>query len=62
VLTNVKQDPPNVACSAGSGWQYSSDSKQIILCGASCEAVKADPGGKMQVLFGCDTKVGEPPK
>ena len=62
VVTNVTQDPPNVACSAGSGWQYSSDNKQINLCGAACEAVKADPGGKMQVLFGCDTKVGEPPK
>jgi hypothetical protein len=24
--------------------------------------VKADPGGKLQVLFGCATEVGMPPK
>jgi len=62
VTTSIKQDPQGVACSAGSGWQYSADGKQINLCGAACNAVKADPGGKMQVLFGCATQVGNPPK
>ncbi|MES1174781.1 MAG: hypothetical protein ABUL62_10690 [Myxococcales bacterium] len=41
--------------------QYSTDGKQIDLCGAACNAVKADPGGMIQVLFGCTTEVGNPP-
>ena len=61
VVTKVLQDPPGVACDKGTGWQYSADGKQINLCGAACTAVKADPGGKIQVLFGCTTEVGNPP-
>ncbi|MEO6602632.1 MAG: vWA domain-containing protein [Polyangiaceae bacterium] len=61
VATKVLQDPAGVSCDKGTGWQYSSDGKQINLCGAACNAVKADPGGKIQVLFGCTTEVGNPP-
>lgn len=61
VATKVLQDPAGVTCDKGAGWQYSSDGKQINLCGAACNAVKADPGGKIQVLFGCTTEVGNPP-
>jgi hypothetical protein len=61
VATKVLQDPAGVSCDKGSGWQYSSDGKQINLCGAACNAVKADPGGKIRVLFGCTTEVGNPP-
>lgn len=59
-VTKVKQDPAGVACSAGSGWQYSADGKQINLCGTACTAAKADPGAKLNVLFGCSTEVGPP--
>lgn len=62
VVTKVLQDPADVTCDQGSGWKYSADGKQINLCGALCDKVKADPGGKLQVLFGCVTEVGEPPK
>jgi hypothetical protein len=62
VVTKVKQDPAGVACAAGSGWQYSADGTQIDLCGSTCNAVKADKGGKLQVLFGCTTEVGIPPR
>jgi len=61
-VTKVTQDPPGTACAAGAGWQYSADGTQINLCGSACNTIKADPGGKIQVLFGCATEVGNPPK
>jgi len=61
-VVKVLQDPPNTTCAAGSGWQYSTDGTQINLCGKACTDVKADKGGKLQVLFGCTTQVGNPPK
>jgi len=61
-VTRVLQDPPMTTCAAGSGWQYSTDMTQILLCGKACNDVKADKGGKIQVLFGCQTKIGDPPK
>ncbi len=59
-VSKVLQDPPNTACSMGSGWQYSADGSQINLCGALCDSIKATPGGKLQVLFGCATEVASP--
>lgn len=38
-----------------SGWTYSPDGKQIILCGSTCDQVKADPTGKVDIVFGCGT-------
>jgi len=61
-VTTVLQDPAGTSCDAGSGWQYSADGKQINLCGKACNDVKADKGGKLQVLFGCATQIGNPPK
>jgi len=61
-VTKVLQDAPNVSCDQGTGWQYSQDGTQINLCGSLCTAVKADKGGSLQVLFGCNTEVGNPPK
>lgn len=63
VVSKVLQDPANVSCAAGSGWQYSADKSQIDLCGKACTDVKANPGGKIKVLFGCGTtEIGNPPK
>jgi hypothetical protein len=42
------------------GWQYSADGKNIVLCGAACERVRAEPNGTVEVLFGCETVVSEP--
>ena len=61
-VTSVLQDPPGTDCAKGAGWQYSSDGKQIDLCGSMCTSVKAEPGGRLQVLFGCATLVGGPLK
>lgn len=61
-VTTLLQDPAGTDCAAGNGWQYSADGKTINLCGQACNNVKADKNGKLQVLFGCTTQVGEPPK
>lgn len=42
------------------GWQYSADGKNIVLCGAACERVRAEPSGTVEVLFGCETVVSDP--
>jgi hypothetical protein len=67
VVSKVLQSPKDPAtmkyydCATSNGWQYSPDGKQINLCGKACSDVKADKGGKIQVLFGCKTDVGDPP-
>ncbi len=61
-VTNVLQDPAGTSCDQGSGWEYSADGTQINLCGSLCTTVKADTGGSLQVLFGCATEVGNPPR
>jgi len=49
-------------CSAGAnGWQLSTDGKKILLCGTACSGLKADPGGKISVQFGCAGKPPPPP-
>jgi hypothetical protein len=47
----------NPSCSGGAGWRYddSDAPKRIVLCDASCESVKTNPG-QMEVLFGCATR------
>ena len=43
------------------GWQYNSDQTEIVLCGSTCDEVKA-AGGNVQMYFSCDAtvKVGDP--
>jgi hypothetical protein len=43
-------------CAAG--WKYDDDTAptKITLCGADCDAVKADQGAKVDVIFGCSTE------
>ena len=51
--------PQSLGCSSGEGWRYD-DAKtptRIVLCGATCSRIKADGGGKVQVLLGCDTVI-----
>lgn len=54
----IGRDPSTADCSEG--WQYSSDGKSIVLCGAVCERVRADGDGTVEVLFGCETIVTKP--
>lgn len=45
-------------CEMGAnGWQYNADKTKILLCGDACKAVQSDPGTKVNVVFGCKTKV-----
>jgi hypothetical protein len=56
-VTPVVQDSSAACDSGANGWQYSADGKSILLCGAACDAVKANTNSKVSVQFGCQTKV-----
>jgi len=52
------QDP--APCEGGSnGWQFAKDpagnddTTRVVLCGAACDAVKADPTTRVDVVLGC---------
>lgn len=49
---------PSSGCTEG--WQYSADGRSIVLCGPTCDRVKDDRGGKVELLFGCRTEVAVP--
>ncbi len=59
--TPLAQDPTG---KCEQGWVYDDPQNptKITLCGADCDAVKADATAKIDLLFGCVTDVGEPPK
>ena len=46
--------PYNQTCS-GPGWRYDDPKNptKVLLCDATCNVVKADPGGKIDVQFAC---------
>jgi hypothetical protein len=45
----LRSDQPD--CSVG--WQYSAEANQLVLCEESCRRLKRDPGGELELLFGC---------
>jgi hypothetical protein len=47
--------PFNNTATCDQGWQYTNGNKEIVLCGSTCDEVKADPNASIQVLFGCQT-------
>jgi hypothetical protein len=51
--TVVPQDP---ACE-GEGWRYDDPANPttIVLCPATCDALKKDFGAKIEILLGCHT-------
>ncbi|MBI2395321.1 MAG: hypothetical protein HYV09_37475 [Deltaproteobacteria bacterium] len=57
----VVKDESKPCASGANGWQMSSDGKKILLCGTACTGLKADPGGKVTVQFGCAGKPPPPP-
>ena len=53
-------------CSDPNGWHYDSTSAptKIVMCANICSTLKADVGGKVDIIFGCATAVppgGTPP-
>jgi hypothetical protein len=39
------------------GWTYDDPTAptQLVLCPATCDLVRADPAGNVEVAFGCET-------
>lgn len=55
--TEVLQDT-SAGCDAGAnGWQYSADGTKVLLCGDACNSVREETGTKVDIEFGCQTKV-----
>jgi len=51
----------NNTATCDQGWQYANNNSQVVLCGSTCDQVKADPNAKIQIAFGCDTVIiGQP--
>jgi hypothetical protein len=44
------------------GWQYANNNTQIVLCGSTCDMVKADNAARIDVAFGCSTVIVDPPR
>ncbi len=57
----ITRDDSAPCASGANGWQYSTDGKKILLCGTACSGLKADPGGKISVQFGCKGAPPPPP-
>ncbi|HVY46174.1 MAG TPA: vWA domain-containing protein [Minicystis sp.] len=53
------QVPNAAACGNGDGWYYDNPQAptKITLCPHTCQTVQADAGAKIQIIFGCATKV-----
>jgi hypothetical protein len=58
--TIFKQVDNLAACTDAGGWYYNDvDPPTLItLCPATCDAIKDDPGGKVNILLGCTTQAG----
>ena len=48
------------ASDCSDGWQYSSDGRSIVLCGATCTRTQTEKTGSVEILFGCRTVVMKP--
>jgi hypothetical protein len=45
-------------CDGGAdGWQYAEEKSKIVLCGQACRDLRADPGARLDVEFGCRTAI-----
>lgn len=47
------QVPKSTGPTCTSGWQYSTNTEQIILCPSTCEAAKADRNARVELILGC---------
>jgi hypothetical protein len=50
----IPQSPPGAGCSTG--WRYSDDQSQVLLCGDTCDQVSSSTG-QLELEFGCTTRV-----
>jgi hypothetical protein len=49
----IPQSPPG---NCTDGWQYSTDQRQVLLCGPTCDRVSSSTG-QLSLEFGCTTRV-----
>jgi hypothetical protein len=54
-VVELSKDPSATECKTG--WQYADGGASIQLCEAACNEAKADPKAKIEVLFGCATRI-----
>jgi len=54
---DLAQDTSKPCNGGANGWQYSADKTKIVLCGDACKALRDDPGARVDVVFGCKTRV-----
>lgn len=59
--SSIGQDATGT-CAAGWVYDDAVNPTKITLCGADCDAVKADHGAKIDLIFGCDTEPNVPVK
>jgi hypothetical protein len=55
--------PGGVAgCGQKGGWYYDDPANptKIIMCPTTCAALQGDVGGKVEVIFGCETVIKPP--
>lgn len=47
--------PYSADCSVAGGWRYDNPAspKEVVMCASSCSTLKADIGGKIDIVFGC---------
>jgi hypothetical protein len=59
----AEETVPNVidatGCGPTGGWYYDNPTtpSQIILCPSTCTMFQSDPGGRVDVAFGCETVI-----
>jgi hypothetical protein len=51
----IPRDPSSTACTTG--WQYAGGGERVVLCSDTCERVKHDAGGRIELQFGCETEI-----
>lgn len=52
-VTRVLEDRTAWCDYGANGWQYEDGRARIVLCGAACDALRADRGAKVSVELGC---------
>jgi hypothetical protein len=49
-------------CGPNGGWHYDNEQNptMVLVCPSTCQAIQSDPNGKIDVQFGCATKLAPP--
>lgn len=53
----IQQDARHPCADGADGWQYAEGAAKILLCGTTCDKVRADRGGRLDVVLGCPIQV-----